>query len=289
MFPPNRYIIYQKLSIVKSLTMLFLLLPFFDYRKRHNFQYKSSILNAVIIMILYADVYIIINALCDWLALWSCGAILSLKTERLRLLGGAFFMAGYSLAAVVCGLGGALSVVFNIAALAIGCLIAYEVVSFAHFLKIAAVFFVCCLTIGGIAGWIFGLSHSRLIIIVCLTPLIYFTWLYISEASCKNMRIKKISVTIDGASLIGIADSGNLLVEPQSGLEVIIANRRAAEALLPSEMSLIEVKTAAGTDLLPYFVPEKIQIGRKKVRAAVAINEKNELEFDCIVPISLAD
>lgn len=241
----------------------------------------------VITMILYADVYIIINAFCDWLALWSCGAILSLKVNHLRLLGGTFFLAGYSLAALIAGWNGVPGAALNVASLAVGCLIAYEVISFAQFLKIISVFFVSCLMTGGVAGWLFGLSHRRLIIVVCLTPLIYFIWLCISEANYRKLQCKRIKVKINGTVLDGIVDSGNLLVEPTSGLSVIMTNKNALDVFLP--MGRVEILTAVGTDFVPYFIPNEIQIGRKKVKAAVAINEENKLEYDCIVPINLAD
>lgn len=241
----------------------------------------------VVIMILYADVYIIINALCDWLALWSCGAILSLKFNHLRLLGGTFFLAGYSLAAAVVGHGGITGTLIDAVALAVGCLIAYEVVSFKQLLQIVSVFFLSCLMTGGVAGWLFGLTHRRLIIVICLTPTIYFAWLYVSEANYRKARIKKIKVRINGNVLSGMVDSGNLLVEEQSGLSVIIINKSAIESFLPT--GNMKIATAVGTDFLPYFIPNEIQVGKKKVRAAVAVNERNELEYDCIVPMCLAD
>ncbi len=134
-----------------------------------------------------------------------------------------------------------------------------------------------------------GFSKARLIIIICLTPLIYFAWLCISKTALNDMKIKTVKVQTEKNTLCGLVDSGNLLTEPQSGLCVIVANRSSFGAEIPLDCLQIKVHTASGDAYLPCFKPKYLKIGNKEVDAMIALNEQDKLDYDCIVPISLID
>ena len=178
-------------------------------------------------MILYADIFIIINAFCDWLAIWSCGRILSLRLKPVRGVASVIIFSFYSLLSVVMGWGGAAGCILNLIFLCLGCAVAYKASSVAQLVKIVVVFFICCVFIGGIAGWLYGISRTRMVIILCLTPLIYFIWMTLSRTGFKAILKKRVKVNIDGHKLSGFVDSGNLLTEPTLGIPVIVVSRKA--------------------------------------------------------------
>lgn len=86
------------------------------------------------------------------------------------------------------------------------------------------------------------------------------------------------------AHMPALADSGNLLSDPVTGLPVVIVPRAAAVPLLPAGFDpgdlatlpmgcrLIGVETAAGRKTLPCFRPDALRLRQgKKVRALAAV------------------
>ena len=236
-------------------------------------------------MIVYADIYIIINAFCDWIALWSCGKILSLKISYGRLILGTLFLTAYAFCGLFMAQGGIFTVFINAISLCVGCMIAYGGGSASRVFKTSAVFVVSCVMIGGAVGWLAEAGKTRMIVAVCLTPVIYFIWMCVARESLKNKRIKTVKIKINGKPLCGLVDSGNLLTEPSNGFCVIVAK----QSLFPEIQAenFITVSTACGEGALPYFFPEDIEVGGQKVCAAVAVDKNNALKYDCIVPLCL--
>lgn len=238
-------------------------------------------------MILYADIFIIINGFCDWLALWSCGKLLSLRLMPLRGALSVAVLTLYALLSTLMGWSGAVGYIMDLIFLCLGCAAAYKVSSFAQFMKIVAVFFVCCVFIGGVAGWLSGISQGRLIFIIILTPLIYFIWINISRTGLKSALKKHVRVSIDGESMRGLVDSGNFLTDPLSGLPVIIISRKALPSAFMYRCTPLEINTVAGTEHLDCFIPDTVTIGKTRVYAAVALCKDIAPDCDCIVPLCL--
>lgn len=237
-------------------------------------------------MTLYADKYILINMVCDWLALWSSAKILSVKIKQVRLAAGALFMSFYALWKLLWGIPACIAVILNFACLVAGCLIAYKFSGILQLLKRMAVFFINCIMIGGIAGWIFEFSGSKIVFILFLTPVIYFCWLVITNFYLHRLKLRKVSVYIDGCRMDGFIDSGNMLTDPESGLPVIIVNRQQLNHIT-KELSIIKMQTAAGEGYLPVYRPDVVKIGKTEVVAMVAVDQNNSLKEKCIVPLSL--
>ncbi len=116
----------------------------------------------------------------------------------------------------------------------------------------------------------------------------------------------EVAVSLDAASaqLDGLIDSGNLLVEPISGLPVIVAARRAIAPLLPAGCDptdlttlpegfrLVCMATASGNQLLMCFQPTtvRVRVARdwQPVEAIVAISLHALPEGDvALVPMTL--
>lgn len=78
----------------------------------------------------------------------------------------------------------------------------------------------------------------------------------------------------------GVVDTGNTLTEPVSGLPVIVLRCRALEGAAGMKLA---VKTAAGSALLPCFIPERIIVGGRETACAVALTDKR-LSAEALVP-----
>ncbi|MBQ9940084.1 MAG: sigma-E processing peptidase SpoIIGA [Clostridia bacterium] len=236
-------------------------------------------------MILYVDIYIFINALCNLISFLCCGRILSLKIKKTRLF---FSVAGMSLYALIqlefsCFF---ISII-NICVMAFGCIGAFGYSNLPSLLKICTVYFISSVMTGGVAGLLCGMSAAGTIIVIFLTPAVYFCWTLIVKCFEQKADYKSVDVIIDGKILCGLCDSGNLLREQKKGLCVIVANHEKLNMKETDDNFLISVKTACGTAVMPYYFPKSIKIQNKEVLAAVAVNFDNNLQFDCIVPTQL--
>jgi len=238
-------------------------------------------------MILYADVYILINVFCNWLAFFTCGKMLSLKIRPVRLIIGVVILSMYGFISIFLRVNAVTAVFFHMAALCAGCIAVYGLPSAVQLFKTIIVFFVSCVFIGGVAGWLYGLAGGKMIIALLLTPVIYGIWLLVFEKTMTDVHKKSVSVEIDGVRLKGLADSGNLLIDPRSGLPVIVISPTAGFSFADKECFETEVSTAAGNDILMCFKPCSVTVGKREVCAVAAVSANNFEEYDCIVPVKL--
>ena len=86
--------------------------------------------------------------------------------------------------------------------------------------------------------------------------------------------VRQVELRVDGNAVIlpAMLDSGNLLRDPVTGLPVLVVPRKAARLLFPgvydlSDLSslplgfrLLNVRTAAGSALLPLFRPDECRL-----------------------------
>jgi len=125
----------------------------------------------------------------------------------------------------------------------------------------------------------------------------------------------RLDLTLFGkdVTLTALVDSGNLLRDPLSGKSVIAVRREALSGVLPprllricesgkvddwlmeyehaKKLRIIPVETAAGSTLLPAFLPEKLTVTSKKERydadylVAVADLGKQASGFDALIAL----
>ena len=121
-------------------------------------------------------------------------------------------------------------------------------------------------------------------------------------------RVRQVEISLGDRSVMlpAMLDSGNLLRDPLSGLPVLVAPRRALDALLPDGMDdnaltelpygfrLLRVRTAAGEGLMPLFRPKDCRLyldGRiVATEALVAVAGHEYAGVQALVPLAaLAD
>ena len=273
----------------------------------------------------YGDVLFLINFSMDFLVLFCVSKILHLKQKPWLIvlssaLGGVYGVAALFIENVF------LTVVCNIAAAAVMCLIAFPRARGFTFLKCSALFYgISLLTGGGITAaylllhriWRGADVNPDTPAVLSDIPLGTFCILGVVSviASYVTGRIfgrqsgkKEIKVRIKGkrgeAVCRCLSDSGALLCEPLTGSPVIIVKlgciKRCVDGELFTALSspdlsetaeglrLIPSRGVGGDRLLPGFQPVSVSIKGCERRAVVAVVAEDDLGgFDGIVPASL--
>lgn len=120
-----------------------------------------------------------------------------------------------------------------------------------------------------LAGGMTALPAGALSMGLCL--LVYLLMNLLPATLCD---IRQVELKVEGRAVIlpAMLDSGNLLSDPITGLPVLVIPQRAARTLFPDvrDMSclntlplgfrLLNVRTAAGSSLLPMFRPDECRI-----------------------------
>lgn len=236
-------------------------------------------------MVVYADIYILINFVCNLISLLLCAAVTSSKIAYTRFILSSSGMALYSFFVLILCTNPFLRIPLDLTALVIGIRTAFGKTHISFLIKASIIFFFACVVIGGIVGLFSGLTCFRAVMVIVFTPIIYFAW-YLFIKGAKHSE-KSVSVVIDGKKLSGLSDSGNMLYDTQRGMHMIVVK---AEKLNVDEKMFsgwIKAETLCGTGYMPYYYPSCVEVENRKVNAAVALNGNKELKYDCIVPDEL--
>lgn len=118
------------------------------------------------------------------------------------------------------------------------------------------------------------------------------------------MNVRQVELRVDGKCILlpAMLDSGNLLRDPVTGRPVLVIPARAARALfptlgdpsrlteLPLGFRLLNVRTAAGSSLLPMFRPDECKIylngSACKADLLVAVTGQEYGGVQALVPMS---
>ncbi len=120
---------------------------------------------------------------------------------------------------------------------------------------------------------------------------------YLSDKRCIGEKLYRIHIVRNGqeVSLNAVADTGNALCDPFSGIPIIICSRTAVESILPESVvsylsdkpdyvegvRLVPCISVGGSALIPIFRADSIIIDGKSISAMIGIS-KNELGTECI-------
>ncbi|MBQ9922140.1 MAG: sigma-E processing peptidase SpoIIGA [Clostridia bacterium] len=236
------------------------------------------------LMIVYADIYILINFACNLLSFAVCVA-LNCSRVGCRIFLSAFIMSLYSFFMLFADIYPLLHMMLDCCVLIAGMVMAFGKTSYAVLVRNICVFFASSVVTGGIAGMLAGVTVGRAVIILFVTPLVYFAW-YVSVRKMRHAK-KLVSVTIDGKSLSGLSDSGNILYDNRRGLCVIVVKSESLDVNEEKLAGWIKTETVCGTGYMPYYYPERVEIENRRVNAAVALTDSREIGYDCIVPDEL--
>ena len=136
-----------------------------------------------------------------------------------------------------------------------------------------------------------GMNHPRIALYTAIVALAIPFWVYFGEPRQWGLLVllvyllatllpnalcdvRQVELRVDGNAVIlpAMLDSGNLLRDPVTGLPVLVVPRKAARLLfpgvydlgdlasLPLGFRLLNVRTAAGSALLPLFRPDECRL-----------------------------
>ncbi len=275
--------------------------------------------------VIYADVLFIINFITDGLCLAMTALLLGRAFSPLRFVGGCLLGGLYSLAALPIGnLHPMAALVFHCAAGLVICFVALPCRSFKAVVASALCFFATCALLGGTLwavytlcgafavynGYFYAeLSPAALLASAAVAGVLLCFCIVKAKGRARARHGDvKLLFRNKGCSLFCLADSGNLLCCPFTGLPVVIAGADALEVLFGKEelatlkelpagegIRPIPVRGIGGSVILPSFVPEKAEVrlfGKrefKEVRLCVAIDFAGKSFGGCdgIAPINI--
>lgn len=254
---------------------------------------------------LYADIYFILNMLLDTLLLYITARITNTPFKLWRIICGALFGTVYALAGLF------IKTVFPVhlaAALAV-CFISFG--KKRPFLNTGVFLLTSALAGGTVYGvmymaggnekFISGMGIYGVLFCVFIALVLTAGYLYICK---KNSALGSVHayITVMGKEYKAflMKDNGNMLTDPISLDPVIVISKKVfgnsfdniSEGALPLPMRVIPVKTAAGSDILYGFRPEKCLIRefgkakKREVRAIIALTGGNRFTntYDGLMP-----
>ncbi len=235
-------------------------------------------------MIIYADLYALVNFIMDYFCLFATGAVLHRKAAHLRYLAASTLGVVYSL------LGAYLIRFEPIAAILVSlvmCAIAFWSKNFFLYIKSVLVFYAVAMLLGGAVTIFYrfvfrlkdtflfrnGLTVGHFIALFLILFIVIYT---VSRLVSKGVYTKTVEVSIRLKDRIRtlhlLVDTGNLLKDPFTGLDVIVVRKESISPLfvhgfMPfgdetriSEipMHLVPVQTVSGSSLLTAFTPDSL-------------------------------
>ncbi len=112
----------------------------------------------------------------------------------------------------------------------------------------------------------------------------------VRKRALSSERVCQSTVTIGEREIVlnSLCDSGNMLVDADSGLPVVILSESAEKDLQPkSLMGFISVKTVSGEDSLPIVKLDEVKVKGKSYKAIGALSRKTFQDYDVILQSSM--
>jgi len=208
------------------------------------------------------------NAIVNAGLLWFAAAWRGDRARPLNVLFGASLGAAYAVAAAL--VGGALRSGLALAFVSVAMVAALGKCSVRDIARSAGALWVGAAVLGGThamgipmlpAGIVSGLSGASLL----------------RRKNAPPPRAVRLTIVQGDRSLTmdAIVDTGNRALDPSSGLPVVFVARGGWDS---SAGSVVCIRTAAGTALLPCFAPDMLLVDGEPQRAIVACCEEGSLE-----------
>lgn len=257
-------------------------------------------------MIIYADLYFIVNFVFDFVLICITGHIMKYKKRILYISAACALSAVVSFMTVIFKLR-TVSVIIMLFLPAIMLYISYGKRNWLCFAQSYCLFFGSSFVSGGIFKAMSDKNFfpSPLLAFIILCGIFFFCFIYFDIFSF-NKEIKKIDIVIKGKKyekkLHLLCDSGCVAKEPISGLPVILISPKIFDEIYKSDNSqkfavenrlrLIPIKTASGSCVIESCIPDSITYTKKKktICCKAVVGRSNSLCFvgtDGIFPTSL--
>jgi len=112
----------------------------------------------------------------------------------------------------------------------------------------------------------------------------------VRKRALSSKTVCQSTVTVGEREIVlnSLCDSGNMLVDSDSGLPVIILSENAEKDLQPKNlMGFINVKTVSGEDSLPIVKLDEVKVRGKSYEAIGALSRKTFEDYDVILQSSM--
>ena len=229
---------------------------------------------------IYGDVFMLINAACDYLALFLTALFLRRRVKRRRLFLGAAIGGVYALCYLYLSAFPLLCLLLSLVFSALMTLAAFSFGSLKNYLRALFAFYVVSLLLGGGVNALCAFLPTKNSVPLSLLLLTLFLFLSalctllggkLLEARAKDRHVE-IAFTYRerGYACLALVDSGNLLVDKESLLPVIVLSPALFAETPPCGRS-VHIATVSGQTSLPCFEPEKLTVGKTERKAVLAI------------------
>ncbi len=255
---------------------------------------QRVIILSVIVLVIYADVLLVLNAYVDYILILSTEKIFNLKVKLYRRLIGSFVGALTSLAIFIPIKSEFISILIGIVTALIISAISFGVKNLRLMFKSCLVMYLMSCTYGGVMLIIWRITKNSSIVInnsivyfnisplflIISTVVCYFILCIISKMFSRRRSLQTctVDITLCGRciSLKGMIDTGNTLHDQLSGLPVIIIDSKSAYSLIGADLNKADTDTLLSLDLngfriiplnsvigggsMPAFRPDNIMI-----------------------------
>lgn len=263
---------------------------------------------------LYLDVYLVLNALMNYVCIYTSGCIFFGIVKKPKVSLAAFLGCAYSLLPLLLPLRGVSSLILWLGVLSLMCRIAFGKNPFPLFLSSVVMTLLLSATAGGLLELAVqnAQSTSGKLILSLAAGIAIFTLSgvrYFAEKAREKLSQARAQLEFDFQGehfcFMGFCDSGNLLRESTCGLPVILlaSPLKHSKALAPyyekegdwpKNLYLIPVQSAVEQKLLLGFRPENLTLcvnGKKKIpRQAILAADPDCPSFGdclCLIPTVL--
>lgn len=227
---------------------------------------------------IYADLYMLLNGVCDALVLCLTSLILRRRASKTRIAAGAALGGAFALLSLF--IPRALSLVLSFPAAFLMVWVVFSFGGIRKYLSAVLVFYLDSFFLSGavqfLSAWIgekAGKTLSSVVLVACLSAALFAALLF-DEILKRRAHLPPVKLKFSycgaGYEVLAFPDTGNLLTDARSGLPVILLS---AEVLpfLPVSPPFVNASTAAGKARLPLVCAGEITLDGKAVEALIAV------------------
>lgn len=250
------------------------------------------------VRVVYADILFAVNLSADFIVLYACGKVLSLKISFVRLFAAALIGTVFAaLCETVFFDKGAICITLGVLCVPLMCRTAYKQFGTVSFIKLCGLFVFLSMLLGGgmesISYMLIkltknaaflkdGLSIKMFVLLSGVMSAATICFAKLFKRSKGSFETKKVFISADGTQRYGfelMCDTGNVLLDPYSRLPVIVLKKENisyfkdalysfkdseniyfGEKAIKSHIRFVPAKSACGSTVFAAFKPASTQI-----------------------------
>lgn len=232
-------------------------------------------------MELYADLFVVINMLCDLAILLLCGRLMGRKIKKRRLFLSCLLGGGYAMLWLLLYPMNLLLFFLSVLCSLFMVLTAFGIQKLSSFLRTLFYFYLVSLLMGGVVSSAYALLSATslpafgalgiLLVLILFGGLFCLTGgrLYKTQNQRQNLRLT-FHTGEEIFTLPGLYDSGNLMIDPATLYPVALIDPAFFDIPPPCDRTLL-MKTPTGELPLPAFLPKEAFINGKECQICIGL------------------